>query len=51
MEDPISVFDFPDSELYCYMCDALLDYHEQLGICFICEMSIDDNYTSDENVD
>ena len=36
-QDPKSVFDFPDGE-YCLNCYRLLDYHEQLGLCYNCEM-------------
>jgi hypothetical protein len=53
MEDPNSVFDFPIiDEDYCEMCGCLLDYHERLGICYECEMSLDENYSdysSDED--
>jgi len=49
-EDPVSVFDFPMvPDRYCYMCNVLLDYHEQLGICYTCEMECDSNYTTESD--
>ena len=35
--DPVSVFDFPDSD-HCMNCFRLLDYHETFGLCYSCEM-------------
>ena len=34
---PVSVFDFPDGDT-CMNCYRVLDYHEQLGLCYDCEM-------------
>jgi len=42
-EDPQSVFDFPMTEdEYCEICGCLLDYHEKLGVCYECEMMMEE---------
>jgi len=39
MDDPDSVFDFPDCN-YCYVCGIILDYYD-IDVCYDCENFIE----------
>jgi hypothetical protein len=43
MDDPVSVFDFPD-EFKCLYCPKILEYHEAPNmLCYECEMRFHPN--------